>query len=304
MRKIFNLVNNERGNAIVIVALTFVSLLGMAGLVIDGSLLYMTKTHLQKTANAAVFSGAQELTNQEDRVENVISDILKAHKEETSLDAIQVTMDKRVAIILKKTVPLSFSRIFGITEIDVKVNAAAELRPLGRAVGAVPLGIDERVNPEFNKTYQLKVDSSDSISGYFGILALEGPGAKTYEENLRNGFQEELSIGTIVDTQTGNIAGKTRSVVQQLINECPESPRDIYDRDCSRILLVPVYKPYKVESNQLKQVQITGFSYFYITEPMNEHDTSITGIFIKRADTGFEENGSVSRGAYKIRITE
>jgi hypothetical protein len=304
MKILLKHVNNERGNVVVIVALAFMALLGMAGLVIDGGIMYMTKTHLQKAANASVLSGAQELTNKDEKVKFVVNDILKAHNEETTVENLQVEMEKRVAISLMKPVKLSFSSLFGFDKVNIKVSAAAELRPLGRAVGAAPLGIDERVPLEYYKPYKLKVDSSESVSGYFGILALGGPGARTYEENLQYGYQDELKIGMVIDTQTGNIAGKTRTVVQQLVNGCPEMPQDVFDRDCSRVILVPVYKPYQFDSNQLKSVQITGFSYFYITDPMSANDTSITGMFIKRSGVGYEEEGSVDRGAFRIRITE
>jgi hypothetical protein len=302
--RISKFINNERGNVAVLVALSFMGLLAIAGLAIDGGLLYMTKTHLQKTANAAVLSGAQELTNNEEKVRVIVNDILKAHKEETTINNLHVELENRVAVSLVKPVKLSFARIFGFDKVNVKVRSAAELRPIGRAAGAAPLGIDERTPLEYLKPYKLKVDSSDSVSGYFGILALGGPGARTYEENLQYGYQEELKIGMVIDTQTGNIAGKTRTVVQELVNGCPESPRDVFDRDCSRVILVPVYKPYQFDSNQLKSVEITGFAYFYITDPMSATDTSITGMFIKRTGTGYEENGSITRGAYKIRITE
>lgn len=304
MSKLFNLLNNEKGNVAVLSAFLFIGLLGIAGILIDGSLYFMTKTHLQKTVNAAVISGAQELTNKEDQVKLVVSDILKAHNEETSLDIIQVEMEKKLTIDLEKPLKLSFSRIFGIEEVDVKVHAAAELRTIGRAKGAAPLGVDERTPLEFNKEYSLKVDSSESINGNFGILALGGPGAKTYEENLRHGYSEELKVGDIVNTQTGNIAGPTQSAVQERVNGCSESPTNLIDQDCSRVILVLVYKPMQPDGSKLESVKITGFAYFYITEPMRSNDSSIKGIFIKRAGLGFEENGSVSRGAYKIRITE
>jgi hypothetical protein len=304
MSKIFKLLNNEKGNVAVLSAFLFIGLLGIAGIAIDGSLYFMTKTQLQKTVNAAVISGAQELTNKEDQVRVVVSDILKAHNEETSLDSIQVEMEKKLAIDLEKSLKLSFSSIFGIEEVDVRAHAAAELRAIGRAKGAAPLGVDERTLLEFNNEYSLKVDSSESLTGNFGILALGGPGAKTYEENLRYGYSEELKVGDIVNTQTGNIAGPTQSAVQERVNGCSESPTNLIDRDCSRVILVLVYKPMQPDGSKLQSVKITGFAYFYITEPMSSKDTSIKGIFIKRAGLGFEENGSVSRGAYKIRITE
>jgi hypothetical protein len=304
MAKILKYVNNENGNVIVLVALSFISLLGIAGLAIDGGLIYMTKTHLQKTANAAVVSGAQELTNQKERVEIVVNDILMAHKEKTSLENINVNIDKRVDINLKKTVTLSFARIFGIEKVDVKAHAAAELRPLGSAIGAVPLGIDDRTSLIYGQTYSLKVDSSESQTGNFGILALDGPGANTYEETLRNGFREELKVGDVVNTQTGNIAGKTISVVEERVRNCPETTESIYDRDCSRVILVVVFKRLQPDNQKLTSVQVTGFAYFYLKNPESHNDTAIKGIFIKRAGTGFEATGSVDRGAYKIRITE
>jgi hypothetical protein len=298
------LLKEEKGNTLILAAFSLIGLLGMGGLAIDGGLIYMTKSELQKTANAAVLSGAQELTGQEDVVNKIVNDILAAHKESESMENLQITMEKKVAIDLKKTVKLTFARLIGFEKVDVKVHSAASLGAMGRVVGAAPLGIDESIPLEFYKTYQLKVDSSGVDSGNFGILALGGPGARTYEENLRYGYQEELKIGDTIDTQTGNIAGKTRDVIQERINGCPGTVNDYDDRNCSRILLVPIYKPYDFDQNQLKIIQITGFAYFYITDPMDMNDTSVKGVFIKRTGTGFFEEGSSDRGAYSIRLTE
>lgn len=304
MKRIKKIMKREDGNALLLIAFAFMGLLAMAGLAIDGGLMYMSKSHLQKVANSAVLSGAQELTNQEDLVKTIVTDILEAHKEEASLNNIKVEMEKKVSVDLKKTVKLNFARLFGFDSMDVKVHAAAELRTMGRAVGAAPLGIDDRIPLEYYSTYELKVDSSGVEYGNFGILALGGTGAKTYEDNLRNGYQNEIKVGNILETQTGNVAGKTIEVIKERVNGCTESPRDLNDRDCSRVILVPVYQPYVYDSNQLKSVKITGFAFFYITDPMNSKDTSIKGIFIKRAGTGFEENGSEFKGAYSIRLTE
>ena len=57
------LFKKENGNALVLVSLAMMALLAMGGLAIDGGMLFMTKAQLQKAANAAVLSGAQELTH-------------------------------------------------------------------------------------------------------------------------------------------------------------------------------------------------------------------------------------------------
>lgn len=294
----------EQGNVLILTALSLIGLLGMGGLALDGGLVYMTKSKLQKVANASVLSGAQELTNTEQKVDQVVHDILDAHQESTSLANLQISMGKQVALDLTKTVHLTFASLFGFEKMDVNVHSAAGLKTMGRVVGAAPLGIDQSIPLEHYKIYQLKVDSSGVQSGNFGVLALGEAGAKTYEENLRYGYQEELKTGDVIDTETGNIAGKTRTVVQELVDGCTSIPDDYNARNCSRIILIPIYKPYDFDQNQLKSVMIIGFAYFYITQPMSSNDTTITGMFIKRAGTGFYEDGSVDRGAYSIRLTE
>ncbi|MDC3425477.1 Tad domain-containing protein [Aquibacillus sp. 3ASR75-11] len=301
MKKLWSLFKNENGNVLVLVSLSFIGLLTMAGLVIDGGTLYLTKTELQKVANASALSGAQALTtDSESNVQAIIDQILMKHDEADALDGVFINLNDKVEIDLGKKVPLAFSKLFGIETVNVTAHAAAQLGVMGKAKGAAPLGIPESVSLVYGEEYQLKVDSSDVDTGNFGILALQGPGAKTYEYNLANGYQDPLQVGEIVDTQTGNIAGKTVSVINDLVQTC--SSQD--ERDCPRILLIPVYKPYSYDQNQMKQVEITGFAYFYITEPMSQNDTSIKGIFLERTGTGFDDPNAVNRGAYSIRLVK
>ena len=49
----------ESGNTILLAALSMFVILSIAGLAIDGGMVYMTKAEMQKTANDAVLSGAQ-----------------------------------------------------------------------------------------------------------------------------------------------------------------------------------------------------------------------------------------------------
>ncbi|WP_245680509.1 TadE/TadG family type IV pilus assembly protein [Bacillus marinisedimentorum] len=302
--KLKKLSGDERGNVMVLAAIGMMAMLAMAGLVLDGGMLFYTKSHLQKTANAAALSGAQELTGEEAEVTAIVHDVLAAHDEDPSLQAVRVVKGQSVRVNLQKDVPLLFAKIFGIESAPVDAESAAGIGPMARAAGAAPLGIDDSIPLEFGRTYKLKVDETEVDTGVFGILALGGPGAKTYEENLRSGYDEEIKAGDILETETGNIAGKTRTVIQELVNQCPYNEGDPIDRDCSRVLLIPVYKPYNQESNQMKQVEVTGFAYFFITEPMDLLDTAITGMFIKRTGTGFIDGSVRDSGAYGIRLIE
>ena len=292
---------NEEGNVILISAFLFLALTALAGLVIDGGHLYLTKTHLQKTANAAVLSGGQQLTaSDKSVVENLVSDIVKDHGELSSVQNINVEMETKVTVHLNKPVDLFFSSILGFESVDVSAKATAQIGFMGRAHGAAPIGIPESMQLNYGQSYRLKVDEENVDTGFFGVLALEGPGAKLYENNLKYGFDGEIKVGDIINTESGNMAGKTRDAVNYLVNQC----NDMNDRNCARILLVPVYKPYNQSGNKLKQVEITGFAYFYISDPMNDKDKEINGIFLKRVGSGFESEGASNRGAYTVKLTE
>lgn len=300
------ILGEEKGSSMVVFALMFVVIIGVAGLVIDMGILYKTKSYLKKTANAAALSGAQELLNSNELVNEVVGNILDAHNEKDSLKEVKIVTGGKYSlnVALEKDVPLYFLKLFKMDSMKISAASTAALVTMGSAVGAVPLGIDEDTPLEYMKEYSLKVDSGDSEYGNFGILALSGVGAKLYEQDLRDGYNSELKVGDVVSTQTGNIEGKTRNAVNYRITSSPYIEGDITHRDDPRIILILIYKPYEVYSNQIKQVQITGFAYFYVASPMDIHDSSIKGYFIKRAGNGIGNDEITNNGAYAIKLVE
>jgi hypothetical protein len=304
MRGSKQFLQEQGGSSIVLVGLAMLMLLAAMALVVDGGTVFIERSHLQKTANAAVLSGAQELTHQQADVNGVIQTILQRHQESSSLQSSAIQMGQNVRVQLAKTVPLGFAKLLGMNTVTVAANAAAQITPIGSATGAAPLGIDDSIVLQFGQQYNLKVDQTGVVAGNFGILALGGSGAKTYEDNLMHGYSNEIQVGDIIDTQTGNIAGDTRDAVQYRIDSSPYVTGDTSHPDDPRIILIPVYKPYDFTSNQMKQIQVTGFAYFYISDPMSSNDTSITGMFIKKTGVGTAKPGASDKGAYTIRLTE
>lgn len=296
---------NETGNAIILVSFAMLGLLSMTGLVIDGGSLYMTKSHLQKVANAAALSGVQEVFNSNSNVTNIVNEIIQLHKEESSiLTDLDIKPEGIVRLQLDKNMPLAFSTLFGVDTTNVGVIAAAEVGTMGAAVGAVPIGIDERFELELYKEYELKTDTVGADTGWFGILALGGPGAATYYDNLRYGYKHEIKYGDVIETQTGNVAGKTKTGINERINECPYTFDDAIKKKCPRIILIPVYETMVAEGNQIKEVKIKGFAYFYLSRPVTGNDTSVHGMFINFTGQGKINESALNRGAYSIRLTE
>lgn len=307
----------QDGNVAVLTALLITGLLGMTAVVVDGGTLYATKMHLQKTANATVLSGAQELTNTEASVRDVANHILYDHGEELSLQQLSVAMKDRTTAKIKKDVTLGFSRVLGIDKAPVSVKATAELVPLGAAIGAAPIAIEDR-NFVYNQEYTLKVDNDLAINGNFGIIDLpynqgnkcqdkdgKQQGSDLYECNLMLGYQQMLSVGDVVTTKTGNVAGNTLNGVEYRLSLPDPYANSAYKGpDCPRVLLIPVYTNPQYNGGQLKEITISGFAKFYLSAPFNKQDKEIRGTFMEGPFRGTTKPGAINRGAYAIKLTE
>ena len=105
-------------------------------------------------------------------------------------------------------------------------------------------------------------------------------------------------------TETGNIAGTTETSINQLIHQCnhtPECTYDYYNKNCPRIMFIPVVNTLQV--NGKKYVKVLGFATFFV-EGVTNHagQADVVGRFI----TYFMEGETSSRiddyGTYGIRL--
>lgn len=299
MKKFFK---NEQGYASVILILAMMTLLSVLSLVIDLGRVYFVKSHMQKAVNSAALSAAQSLPDFKSEAYQVAQDVMALNHEEDGQIQIQVQKDQ-VTVQSQRPVALSLAGLVGFDDVMVDVEAKAVLRPMTRVMGAAPVGINESWYNTLQKyhVYALKVDHPDI--GYTGILRLGTSGKQTYYENLRWGYDGYLEVNDIVHTETGTVTGKTRSAVKERMYECPTPPNyyNSYDRDCSRILLVPTYLPEK-SSGSIKEVRITGFAYFFV-EGVESNGKAIIGRFIQYAGTGYGSDLQTDYGAYAIRLS-
>lgn len=296
---------SEKGAVLVIVALTLAVLLGFAALVMDAGLLYWEKKKLQNAMDAAVLAGAQELPKQPDQAR------LEAERTAGTYGVpaadLQLAFNEEGTSIRAETVrgqPAWFSRLLGFTQLHVRASARVQLSPLTSGIGVIPLGVHASDTLDYGDLVLLKVGTSDY--GNFGALALTGPGAKDYETDLRDGFQQELKVGDILDTQTGNIKGPTERAITDRLLSCPyggAAAHTDYPDDCPRIGLVPVFEPVLIDQNQVKQVRILGFASFFI-ERVIDGGAEVEGRFIEYAQSGSHSPAQTNYGTYGYRLVE
>ncbi|MGI6227873.1 MAG: pilus assembly protein TadG-related protein, partial [Peptococcales bacterium] len=247
------LLADENGSIIIILTLGITAFIGFVALVADVGLLYFNDSEITNAVDAAVLAGAQELPYNPSEAEAKA----RHYGELNGLDgaelAVEVFSDnKKIKAHYEKEVNLLFAKVLNIHKGKVGHTAVAEVAPVIGLDGAAPLGIQKH-EFEFGKQYTLKVGAGDTdflegetSPGWFGALALGGPGASRYEDNLTYGYQGSLKIGDIIDIQTGNISGPTKKAIDYRISEDKHVPYctvDNFVRDCSRLIKVPVIEP-------------------------------------------------------------
>lgn len=297
------LLKEEKGAVIIIVALLMVVFLGITALVVDGGMLYVEKQKLQDITDAAALAGAQELPTATDKATAQANQAITLNEANPNLFNINFNENKHVIKVrAEKSVELVFAKALGFDQAKVGAVSKVEIGTLVSGRGAVPVGIEYTSQIAFGDIKQLKVE--DATIGNFGALALAGPGANLYEEDFKNGYEYELRVNQVIDTQTGNLAGPTARAVNFRLAACPTSTYQNHPVDCPRIVLVPVFESVFTQQNQVKQVKIVGFANFFIENVSSDSKSAeIVGRFIEAVDSGEVGTSSPNYGAYGYKLT-
>jgi len=314
MIKRSKLCKDENGAGLVVVIFVIFAVLAIGGLVVDLGIVYTTRGQMRKAANAAALSGIQEIFVSDASVSSIVDDILVSHNEKDHLESLQIKPngENKVTVNLKKDVPLYFMKIFGKDSYTVKVSSSAKAAPLSVGRGAVPLGVPQNVinNIGTGEEYPLKVGPGDSEYGNFGIISLSDTWniGRDYQHDLTYGSDGEIKINQILDTETGNVQGKTVAAIGDRLNSSQYQdaglPAGDINLNDSRVLTVLVYQEMPHPGNQLKEVRVVGFAYFFLKGPYDQHNGTISGYFIKGLESGATGSGAVDKGAYGIRLVE
>jgi hypothetical protein len=301
MKRLIKLLNlrEESGSALVIVAISMVALLGFTALAIDGGRLYSDKSQLQKTLDAAVLAGAQGLkTGESEAIANAIEVSQKNGFPLTESD-LTVTSDSIKATKQINT-PLTFAKVLGINNADVGATAKAIIAPLIRANGVAPIAIEEDQVPDGTA---LTCFNTGQNQGNCGFLALEGTGAPTLAEAIKNGSTYTVNSEVPIDTEPGEKWGPVRDAINYLIESDKDKPHcqdpATADYQCKRIIYVVIIDSWEdIEGRD--SVNVTGLAAYWIEGFNNK---TLIGQFIERFEPG--ELGDTTIGTlFGVKLVE
>lgn len=296
----------QDGSAAVLVALALVVLLAMVGTVTDVGLVFLYKYRLSNALDAAALAGAQELPENPEKAREKAREYAEKNGVDPATITVEISDDGReIRVAGEKEVQLLFAKVLGYTKSRVNGTSAARVGGITRVVGAAPLGIEEQPF-QYGEEYVLKVGGGEGSYGWFGPLSLGGSGANVYRINLMYGYDRELKVGDIVPTETGNMSGPTEDGIEYRIQSCNHIPKCTYDhyvRGCPQVLLVPVIRPIKDSSNQVKEVQVVGFGAFFVEDVAGSgNECTVTGRFIHYLYPGDVDFNQVYYGLKGVKL--
>jgi Flp pilus assembly protein TadG len=273
---------NERGQAIVLMVLALVVLIGMAALVLDVGAWFRTKRRLQGTADAAALAGAQQLPNDPSAAKSMAQNYADQNGGSVAGGDIVITStygpNDTISVKAAKTDPGIFSGVLGISSTNIDARAKARVDSPAQARYVAPMVVycdhplirncDGKGSPTFNVPTVMNFDKMGA-PGAFGMLNLAGGngtvGASEEAAWILGGFDKYLPLGLY----RSDPGAKFESA----------NIKAALDARIGTVLLFPVFKTL-TGTGENAQYDIIGWIGFHLVSYVVQgHNAVLTGYF-------------------------
>ena len=245
--KTINYKKNQQGSVLILVAIAMVSILGIAGLAIDGGHAFVNKTRLHNSLDSAALAAAKVLDvtgNQGLAIQagqKIFQDNLanSANDELTDIGASTANMNFEFSDTLSPFVPSSeatnyvrvrmsndltmdtfFMTALGQNDLDINTSSIAGPSPtLGVACDIAPIMVCGNPNASDSTfwgynvgddvTLKLSTDSNNEVGpGNFQLIRLgDSTGGADIRDNLAGMFDQCAAVTDTMPTEPGNTVG-------------------------------------------------------------------------------------------------
>jgi hypothetical protein len=293
---------SENGQAIVLMALSLVVIMGMAALVVDVGSWYHTRRHLQGTADAAALAGAQLLPADSSGAQSMALDY--ANKNGGNVLGADITVTSTVSandtisVQAKKTDSGVFSGILGIGSSDISARAKARVGPPVQARFVAPMVVycnhplihncNGDSTPDFGVGNPTTMNFDPmGAPGAYGMLNLDGgqgtPGSSTEADWILHGFDKYLPTGTYRSDPGAKFSS---SNIQAALSARLDT-----------VLLFPVYRQLDGQG-QNAQYEIIGWIGFHLTAfEVHGNNATLHGYFTEFIAQGILAGSGGSSGS-------
>jgi hypothetical protein len=299
---------DQRGQVIVVAVVAMLSLLGIAGLVIDVGAWYHQQRDEQATADAAALAGAQALPD--DPSTAVALALQYANSNGAGLTASDVTIssdrvpDDTIAVHVGKLAPTFFTKLFGVNSLSIHATAAARSDTVSSAEYVAPITVSSRhpmlqckpppcTEPTEIDLLDLKQKGSSAAAGNFGLLDLRigangAVGDSTLADWMLNGYNQDMPLGVYTSAPGAKFNGSQFDSALQA-------------RVGSEVLF-PVYKPPITQSGSNAQFNIIGWVGFRISGWSGQGNSGkVFGSFTRFIAQGIQASNPGGQSDFGVR---
>jgi Putative Flp pilus-assembly TadE/G-like len=302
----------RKGQALVIVIAAIPAILGSLTLVIDVGNAFFNKLEMQTASDSAVLAGGLYLPSYPDQAISFARQFANSNGLTNSeITSIQVTPDdKEVTLSATRSLPCYLCAVLGESAAHAQVNggssggpggglhatATSGIVPIRAAAGVVPIAVDYRTSLNYGQQVILK--QGQFGPGNWGPLALGTSGANTYRTNVENGYSGVITIGDMLNTETGNVVGPTSQAFTYRLNagqmNFPSGTFQAHDLNDPRVMLIPMVDWSGVNGNS--QVPLKGFAMMWTVS--EDQQGNITCYFIQQSiPQGVPDPSATNSGA-------
>jgi hypothetical protein len=217
----------ERGQVLMVAAISLPVLLGMAGMAIDIGAYAGDRRQLQNAADSIALAAAQELPDEDAAVaagrqwatRNGIdlSDLTLTIGTETGFGS---TPYARATIAREHL--FAFVKVLGIEQASVSSRATAQKVSFGGSNGIVPWTVTQATQDAatLGDEIVMKYDADGANIGNFGAIRIDGPGANTYNRSVMYGSTAYACSTSSPNCTTGACPGVYPEQCGETAPEC------------------------------------------------------------------------------------
>ena len=293
----------ERGATMIVFVFSLVAIAACMALVTDIGLLAVEKARLNNAVDAATLAAARARIERPGTERVVAASYLEKNGFKNVAFDLQIdTVTNTLEIVANEPVPFGFGRILGIDGTTAQARAAGRVLPvMGVNSGIRPFAI-ANMPLVLGADYTLK--NGTGITGNFGAIELGGAGARSYLDNIVQGYNGRLMVGDSIDTEPGNMSGPTFTGVTSLIADCTHNPKctpTSFQPDCPRLITIVIVNTLAV--NGRTTVTIKGFASFFLTGVDGVgNDSIVHGTFVRSVTSGVTADTQADYGLYGVKL--
>jgi len=293
---------DDKGNVAIILCLVFTVLLGFTAYVVDIGLVYVEKVKLSNAIDSAALAAILELPIDSIKARNVAIAYLQKNNVDPSKVSITISSDnKSIEIEGIKNVNHFFAPIIGINSSNINASTKAIIAPVKSVKGGIRPFAVESFDFSYGDEVTLKEGAGCGYHGNYGAVALGGTGANVFKSNALYGYSGTITVGDMIDTEPGNMAGASNEVKNYISSEC--SSFNSFEKTSIRLWTLPLVDSLNV--NGRKAVLVVGFGEFFVEAIIkNKGKIEIQGRFIRYVTNGEIDMMLSDTGAYGAKLVK